>query len=228
MYLTLIHLFPCLQLELEGDVGAACGAGSSCAPPAGASSNNSGPSGANNCKAQNRAGPSGSSKALFLEKVHQSTAACQSGDFDTAVALYTEAIALDPQNHILYSNRSAAHIKLQQYQKALQDAIKARDLNPKWPKVSRNYIVYLLINCILLPFRTFFLITLAITKYFPITIWYNGHRYKQIRLYTGDRVNLRLRYNKLSKGGVASCHFYCIRYFIRKKNYIAVALVSVN
>ncbi|CAL4128548.1 unnamed protein product, partial [Meganyctiphanes norvegica] len=74
------------------------------------------------------------SKALFLEKVRQSNAACQAGDFETAVALYTEAIALDPQNHILYSNRSAAHIKLKHFARALQDAIKARELNPKWPK----------------------------------------------------------------------------------------------
>ncbi|XP_047502617.1 tetratricopeptide repeat protein 28-like isoform X2 [Penaeus chinensis] len=79
----------------------------------------------------------GGSKALFLEKVRQSNAACQSGDFETAVALYTEAIALDPHNHILYSNRSAAHIKLAKFAHALQDATKARELNPKWPKVSR-------------------------------------------------------------------------------------------
>ncbi|KAA0195646.1 hypothetical protein HAZT_HAZT005805 [Hyalella azteca] len=98
------------------------------------SSNAAGNSGGN-CN-KNVSGVAASSKALFLEKVHESTAACQAGDFDTAVALYTEAIALDPQNHILYSNRSAAHIKLQQFQKALQDATKARDLNPKWPKVS--------------------------------------------------------------------------------------------
>lgn len=81
-------------------------------------------------------GEGGGSKALFLEKVRQSNAACQSGDFETAVALYTEAIALDPHNHILYSNRSAAHIKLAKFAHALQDATKARELNPKWPKVS--------------------------------------------------------------------------------------------
>ena len=44
-------------------------------------------------------------KALFLEKVRQSNAACQAGDFETAVSLYSEAIALDKNNHILYSNR---------------------------------------------------------------------------------------------------------------------------
>ena len=74
-------------------------------------------------------------KAAFLEKVRQSNTACQSGDFERAVALYSEAIQLDPANHILYSNRSAAHIKMGQFTKALQDAIKAKELNPEWPKV---------------------------------------------------------------------------------------------
>lgn len=45
------------------------------------------------------------SRALFVEKVRASNAACQAGDFSTAVALYTDALTLDPANHILYSNR---------------------------------------------------------------------------------------------------------------------------
>lgn len=78
----------------------------------------------------------GLSKAEFMEKVRQSNEACQLGDFQTAVKLYGEALRADPQNCILYSNRSAAHLKLGQYQTALDDAVKARLLNPKWPKVS--------------------------------------------------------------------------------------------
>ena len=74
-------------------------------------------------------------KAAFLDKVRQSNAACQAGDFQLAIQLYTEAIQLDPANHILYSNRSAAHIKLGQFSKALQDSVKAKQLNPEWPKV---------------------------------------------------------------------------------------------
>ena len=76
-------------------------------------------------------------KAAFLEKVRQSNAACQTGDFALAVSLYTEAIHLDPANHILYSNRSAAYVKLGQFAKALQDSVKAKQLNPEWPKVSK-------------------------------------------------------------------------------------------
>ncbi|ENN72543.1 hypothetical protein YQE_10883, partial [Dendroctonus ponderosae] len=74
------------------------------------------------------------SRALFLEKVRQSNAACQNGDFATAVALYTDALQLDPTNHILYSNRSAARLKQGLFAQALQDAITARDLCPSWPK----------------------------------------------------------------------------------------------
>jgi hypothetical protein len=32
--------------------------------------------------------------------------------------------------------RSAAYIKMGQFHKALQDAVKAKDLNPEWPKVT--------------------------------------------------------------------------------------------
>lgn len=73
-------------------------------------------------------------RALFLEKVRQSNAACQNGDFNTAVTLYTDALALDPGNHILFSNRSAARLKQGQFSLALQDATKARELCPPWPK----------------------------------------------------------------------------------------------
>ena len=85
---------------------------------------------------------SSGSKAIFLEKVRASNTACQNGDFKKAVSLYTEAISLDPQNHILYSNRSAALVKMGQYTRALQDAVKAKELNPKWSKVSKDRNVY--------------------------------------------------------------------------------------
>nr|XP_028566909.1 LOW QUALITY PROTEIN: tetratricopeptide repeat protein 28 [Podarcis muralis] len=74
------------------------------------------------------------SKAEFVEKVRQSNQACHEGNFHKAIVLYSEALAVDPQNCILYSNRSAAYMKTQQYDQALDDAIQARLLNPKWPK----------------------------------------------------------------------------------------------
>ena len=80
-------------------------------------------------------GGRGLTKAEFLEQVRRSNAACERGDFAAAVGLYSEALRSDPQNCILYSNRSAALLKLGQHQSALEDAVKARLLNGKWPKV---------------------------------------------------------------------------------------------
>lgn len=77
----------------------------------------------------------GLSKAEFMEKVQQSNEACQRGDFQAAIHLYDDALQADPQNCILYSNRSAALLKLGRHQAALDDAEKACQLNPKWPKV---------------------------------------------------------------------------------------------
>ncbi|XP_039628260.1 tetratricopeptide repeat protein 28 isoform X2 [Polypterus senegalus] len=74
------------------------------------------------------------SKAEFIEKVRQSNQACEKGDFTGAIRLYSEVLEADSQNCILYSNRSAAYIKVHEYDKALSDAVKARLLNPKWPK----------------------------------------------------------------------------------------------
>ncbi|XP_016985697.1 stress-induced-phosphoprotein 1 [Drosophila rhopaloa] len=54
--------------------------------------------------------------------------------FDEAVAAYTEAISLDGQNHVLYSNRSAAFAKAGKFQEALEDAERTIILNPTWPK----------------------------------------------------------------------------------------------
>ncbi|KAH8403046.1 hypothetical protein KR222_003746, partial [Zaprionus bogoriensis] len=54
--------------------------------------------------------------------------------FDEAIAAYTEAIALDGKNHVLYSNRSAAYAKAGKFKDALEDAEKTIELNPSWAK----------------------------------------------------------------------------------------------
>ncbi|XP_051267746.1 tetratricopeptide repeat protein 28 isoform X1 [Dicentrarchus labrax] len=83
---------------------------------------------------QSGSSPPGLSKTEFLDRVRQSNQACQQGEYTLAVRLYSEALTADPQNCILYSNRSAAYLRLGQYSTALDDAIKARVINPKWPK----------------------------------------------------------------------------------------------
>ncbi|TDZ16256.1 Heat shock protein sti1-like protein [Colletotrichum orbiculare MAFF 240422] len=55
-------------------------------------------------------------------------------NFDEAVAKFTEAIAIQPDNHILYSNRSAAYASKKDWQHALEDATKTTEIKPDWPK----------------------------------------------------------------------------------------------
>ncbi|XP_046417769.1 stress-induced-phosphoprotein 1 [Neodiprion fabricii] len=73
-----------------------------------------------------------------MEKVSalkdKGNAALQEGKYDEAVKYYTEAIALDGSNHVLYSNRSAAYAKAEKYEQALEDAAKTVELKPDWVK----------------------------------------------------------------------------------------------
>lgn len=61
-------------------------------------------------------------------------AAFSSGDFTSAVSHFSDAIALSPTNHVLYSNRSAAYASLHKYSEALADAKKTVELKPDWSK----------------------------------------------------------------------------------------------
>ncbi|CAM8883326.1 unnamed protein product [Rhodiola kirilowii] len=61
-------------------------------------------------------------------------AAFSSGDYPAAIKHFTDAISLAPENHVLYSNRSAAHASLNQYSEALADAKRTVELKPDWAK----------------------------------------------------------------------------------------------
>ena len=58
-------------------------------------------------------------------------------NFAEAVIHYTHAAQKDPKNHMLYSNRSLAFLKLQQFYYALEDAKETIKLQPYWAKVLR-------------------------------------------------------------------------------------------
>eukprot|EP00029_Vermamoeba_vermiformis_P007801 TRINITY_DN3475_c0_g1_i1.p1 TRINITY_DN3475_c0_g1~~TRINITY_DN3475_c0_g1_i1.p1 ORF type:complete len:452 (-),score=92.98 TRINITY_DN3475_c0_g1_i1:105-1460(-) len=58
----------------------------------------------------------------------------QSGNYEEAIQHFSAAIALDPTNHILYSNRSGSYASLKNYIKALEDADRTIQLNPNWAK----------------------------------------------------------------------------------------------
>ncbi|XP_032514688.1 hsp70-Hsp90 organising protein-like [Danaus plexippus] len=56
------------------------------------------------------------------------------GKYIEAVLHYTHAIKMDPQNYVLYSNRSFAFLKLGQHYLSLQDANETVRLQPQWAK----------------------------------------------------------------------------------------------
>ncbi|CAH0553614.1 unnamed protein product [Brassicogethes aeneus] len=60
--------------------------------------------------------------------------AVRANNFAEAVLHYTCAIKTDETNYTLYSNRSLAFLKVQQYYHALEDANATIRLNPIWPK----------------------------------------------------------------------------------------------
>lgn len=65
----------------------------------------------------------------------KANAAFATGKNDEAIDLYTQAIALDEKNHVLYSNRSAAYAKSTKYEEALKDAEQCVALKPDFVKV---------------------------------------------------------------------------------------------
>jgi len=58
----------------------------------------------------------------------------RSGQYQKAVEHYSEAIRIDPQNVLVYSNRSLAYSKLKEYPSALADACKCVQIRPQWAK----------------------------------------------------------------------------------------------
>lgn len=64
----------------------------------------------------------------------QGNAALNAGKFEDAITFYTNAIKLDPSNHVLYSNRSAAYAKAEKFKEALSDAEKTISCKPDWSK----------------------------------------------------------------------------------------------
>lgn len=52
-----------------------------------------------------------------------------------AIDLYTQAIEINSQNAVYWANRSFAHLKLEEYGSAIQDASEAIEVEPKYSKV---------------------------------------------------------------------------------------------
>lgn len=64
----------------------------------------------------------------------QGNAAFSAKDFPNAIKFFTQAIEVDPSNHVLYSNRSACHASLKDFAQANEDADKCIELKADWAK----------------------------------------------------------------------------------------------
>jgi len=64
----------------------------------------------------------------------QGTEAFKKKDYDQAVKMYSDAIAISKCDHVLYSNRSAAFAEGKKYKEALHDAQKCVELKPGFAK----------------------------------------------------------------------------------------------
>lgn len=64
----------------------------------------------------------------------QGNAAFAAGQYKQAIEQFTSALNLDPNNAILFSNRSAAYAGARQWTAALEDAQRAVELKPDWAK----------------------------------------------------------------------------------------------
>ncbi|KAH8719137.1 hypothetical protein GQ44DRAFT_742025 [Phaeosphaeriaceae sp. PMI808] len=54
--------------------------------------------------------------------------------FAESIEKFSQAIELDPSNHVLYSNRSGAYASLKEWENALADATKTTEIKPDWAK----------------------------------------------------------------------------------------------
>lgn len=75
-----------------------------------------------------------STKAEELKELGNSCMKAQPPDYEEAISLYTKALAIDENNHVVFSNRSLAYCKLGKFEDALADAEKAVCIAPKWAK----------------------------------------------------------------------------------------------
>lgn len=64
----------------------------------------------------------------------EGNAAFSAKKFPEAIDLFTQAIEIDPTNHVLFSNRSACHASMKNFSAALEDATKTTELKPDWGK----------------------------------------------------------------------------------------------
>ena len=69
-----------------------------------------------------------------VEAKNRGNACLSAKDFDGAIDHYSQAIKLDPEDPVFYSNRSAAYLSKGFHESALKDAKECIKLKPSWSK----------------------------------------------------------------------------------------------
>lgn len=72
--------------------------------------------------------------AQVNELKEKGNACVRSENYAESILHYTHAIKLDPSNYSLFSNRSLAFLKMQQFYLAMEDAKETIRLKPEWAK----------------------------------------------------------------------------------------------
>jgi tetratricopeptide (TPR) repeat protein/DNA-binding transcriptional MerR regulator len=87
-------------------------------------------------------------ESRIAKLIDQSQEAFNAKDWNNVIRLTTEAIRLDPQNAVAYTNRSAAYAQKDFLNKALKDSNVAVKFNPDFPLAynNRGYVLELLGN----------------------------------------------------------------------------------
>jgi tetratricopeptide (TPR) repeat protein len=83
-------------------------------------------------------------RSLAEELKDRGNACFTAGDIEQAVNLYSQAIDIDPDNCVYYSNRSAAYMKADSKSKALKDAEKCLEIDPNFVKGNHHSFTSLL------------------------------------------------------------------------------------
>ncbi|KAF0979213.1 hypothetical protein FDP41_001556 [Naegleria fowleri] len=65
---------------------------------------------------------------------NQGNQALKEGKDEEAVKLYSKGLGVEPNHHVLLSNRAAVYLKLSKFHDALQDAIKCTEVQPSFSK----------------------------------------------------------------------------------------------
>ncbi|ETV95980.1 hypothetical protein H310_10637 [Aphanomyces invadans] len=80
-----------------------------------------------------------SAKTTAEAKKNEGNEFFKKGKYAEAIEKYTDAINLDPTNHVYFSNRSAAFLGQHCYQEAADDGAKCVELNPQFVKGYHRY-----------------------------------------------------------------------------------------